>query len=197
MERRGLLQNWVGRQAEPSGDEWRARNLRRRTHHGDRASADSHCVRRGAPAAAVSLGVTPRHIFFYGTLMRGFALRERACIEPWLGFVGGGSVRGALFDLGPYPALVAGAGIVRGEVYACLDAARLLPRVDALEHYDPDSPRTGEYRRERMPARLDDGRTLAVWAYVYNRPLGAARSLPGGDYRRAGTGRGPDRATLL
>ena len=128
--------------------------------------------------------LAPRHIFFYGTLMQGFGLRERAGIEPWIRFVGYGAVRGALFDLGAYPALVAGSGTVRGEVYACLDPQRLLPRADALEHFDPDRPRAGEYRRETLPARLDDGRTLAVWAYVYNRPLGAAARLPEGDYRR-------------
>lgn len=135
--------------------------------------------------------MAPRHIFFYGTLMRGFALRERAGIEPWVRFVGHGAVRGALFDLGPYPALVAGRGTVRGEVYRCLDPGRLLLRADALEHFDPVRPRAGEYRREAMPARLDDGRTLAVWAYVYNRPLGAADPLPAGDYRQRGApGRG-------
>ena len=136
--------------------------------------------------------MTPRHIFFYGTLMRGFALRERAAIEPWIRFAGCGVVRGALFDLGPYPALVAGSGTVRGEVYLCVDPGRLLPRADALEHFDPDRPRAGEYRREALPARLDDGRTLTVWAYIYNRPLGAAALLPAGDYRlRAATPRGP------
>ena len=120
--------------------------------------------------------------------MRGYPLREHADIEPWIGFVAGGSVRGALFDLGPYPALVAGDGAVRGEVYACLDPARLLPRIDALEHYDPRRPRGGEYRREEMAARLDDGRRLPVWAYVYNRPLGRAARVAGGDYRRARSG---------
>ncbi len=128
--------------------------------------------------------MAPRHIFFYGTLMRGFPLRERAGIETWIRFAGRGAVRGALFDLGPYPALVPGDGMVRGEVYCCVDRDRLLPRVDALEHYDPDRPRTGESRREAMPAMLDDGRRLRVWAYVYNRVLGAAIRLPAGDYRR-------------
>ena len=128
--------------------------------------------------------MAPRHIFFYGTLMRGFALRGRAGIEPWIRFAGCGVVRGALFDLGPYPALVAGTGTVRGEVYLCLDPARLLPRVDALEHFDPARPRAGEYRREALPAQLDDGRTLTVWAYVYNRAVGAAAHLTAGDYRR-------------
>ncbi len=136
--------------------------------------------------------MAPQHIFFYGTLMRGFALRERAGIERWIRFAGYGAVRGTLFDLGPYPALVAGSGMVRGEVYRCLDPGRLLPRADGLERFDPERPRAGEYRREALQARLDDGRTLTVWAYVYNRPVGAADHLPGGDYRRrAASGRGP------
>ena len=136
--------------------------------------------------------MAPRHIFFYGTLMRGFALRERAAIESWIRFAGRGTVRGALFDLGPYPALVEGSGAVHGEVYLCLDPRRLLARADALERFDPHRPRAGEYRREALPARLDDGRTLTVWAYVYNRRLGDAARLPAGDYRlRAASSRGP------
>ena len=138
--------------------------------------------------------MAPRHIFFYGTLMRGFALRGRAGIESWIRFSGRGAVRGALFDLGPYPALVTGRGTVRGEVHLCLDPERLLSRTDALEHFDPGRPRAGEYRREAMPAQLDDGRTLPVWAYVYNRPLATAAHLTAGDYRRrAATARGPAR----
>ena len=48
----------------------------------------------------------PGYILFYGTLMRGFELRRRTGIEALLRFVGTGAARGALFDLGPYPAAV-------------------------------------------------------------------------------------------
>lgn len=127
--------------------------------------------------------VVPAHIFFYGTLMRGFALRERSRVDHLIRFVGPGEIRGALFDLGPYPGAVEGEGTVRGEVYDILAPGPLLARVDAIEHYMPGAPTESEYRRCAVRARLDDGQVRDVWVYFYNRPLGTARALAGGDYR--------------
>src|SRR5258708_40101095 len=45
-------------------------------------------------------------VFFYGTLMAGFDRRRRAGIDDKLRYIGRGSIRGALFDLGLYPAPV-------------------------------------------------------------------------------------------
>ena len=47
-------------------------------------------------------------------------------------FLGEGSVRGRLVDLGSYPGLIAGAGRVRGEIYR-LDGPELLPVLDREE----------------------------------------------------------------
>lgn len=79
--------------------------------------------------------------FVYGTLKRG-ECRQAAwpalplSIEP-------GYVRGTLYDLGPYPALVAGDDWILGEVWrfasASLDAVRAT--LDAIEVYgQPDEP---------------------------------------------------------
>ena len=126
----------------------------------------------------------PRHIFFYGTLMRGFPLRERSGIEGWVRFAGHGAVGGGLFDLGPYPGLIEADGSVRGEAYALVASAPLLARVDAIEHFDPSDPATSEYLRRAVACRLDDGRVIDVWVYVYNRSIAAAERVTGGDYRR-------------
>jgi len=134
------------------------------------------------PAPAIF--APPFHIFFYGTLMRGFPLRERSRIDEWMRFTGCGEVTGALFDLGPYPGLTKADGRVRGEVYDLLAPGPLLTRTDAIEHFEPTDPAAGEYVRRAVGCRLDDGRTLDVWVYFYNRPVAAARRVPGGDYRR-------------
>ena len=126
----------------------------------------------------------PRHIVFYGTLMRGFPLRERSGIDEWIRFTGCGDVAGALFDLGPYPGLTAAAGRVRGEVYDLVAAGPLLARADAIERFEPADPAASEYVRRAVACRLDDGRTLEVWAYFYNRSIAAAEPVPDGDYRR-------------
>ena len=116
--------------------------------------------------------------------MRGFPLRVRSGIDDWIRFAGCGDVAGALFDLGPYPALTEADGRVWGEVYELLAPGPLLARTDAIEHFDPADPAACEYVRRAVGCRLDDGRTLDVWVYFYNRPVAAARRVPGGDYRR-------------
>lgn len=128
--------------------------------------------------------VPPEHLFVYGTLMRGFALRGRAGIEPWLEFVASGRVSGTLYDLGAYPALVPGPGDVSGEAYRMLAAAPLLSRLDRIEDYRPATPTAGQYRREPAEARLGDGRTVTAWLYVYNWSTASATPIPHGDYRR-------------
>lgn len=128
-------------------------------------------------------GPAPGHIFFYGTLMSGFALRRRAAIERFVRFVGPGVVRAALFDLGPYPAAIRAEGTVRGELYAVTCAASLIPRVDALEGCVPGDVPRSQYVREAVEVRLDRGARRWAWLYFYARPLGAAVWIPGGDYR--------------
>ena len=126
---------------------------------------------------------TTGYIFFYGTLMRGFELRRRLAIDALLQYVGRGTARGALFDLGPYPAVIRAAGTVRGEVYAVTDPAALLPRVDAVECYLPGDPARSEYIRMPAPVAVDGAAERTAWIYCYARPLGAAAWIPSGDYR--------------
>ena len=123
------------------------------------------------------------HIFFYGTLMRGFDLRRRTAIDPLLRLVGQGVVRGALYDLGPYPAAVRAEGTIRGEVYAVTDPVRLLPLVDAVERYLPDDPARSEYVRAAAPVALDGAGRCTAWIYFYAQPLVGAVRIPSGDYR--------------
>ena len=127
--------------------------------------------------------VMKQHIFFYGTLMRGFELRRRTAIDSLLRFVGPGAVRGALYDLGPYPAVVRAEGTVRGEVYAVTDPDRLLALVDAVERYLPDDPARSEYVRAAAPVALDGAGLRTAWIYFYAQPLVGAVRIPSGDYR--------------
>ena len=52
--------------------------------------------------------------------------------------LGRGTITGLLYDLGPYPAVVHGAGKVWGEVFE-VDAT-VLAALDAIEAFYPDAP---------------------------------------------------------
>src|SRR5690349_12358557 len=98
-------------------------------------------------------------LFAYGTLMP--ADPESAAREGWQP----DAVRGRLYDLGPYPALVdlddPGAGWVDGFVRP-VDRDELEDRLDPWEEVD-----RGLYRRVEATTR----KHCRVWVYVYNRPL--------------------------
>ena len=98
-------------------------------------------------------------LFAYGTLMP--ANREAAEHQGWHP----DAVRGRLFDLGPYPALVdlddPTAGWVEGFVRP-VDLLELETRLDPWEEVEQ-----GMYRRVETVTRA----SRRVWVYVYNRPL--------------------------
>jgi gamma-glutamylcyclotransferase (GGCT)/AIG2-like uncharacterized protein YtfP len=122
-------------------------------------------------------------VFFYGTLMAGFDRRRRAGIDDKLKLVGRGAIRGALFDLGIYPAAVpAPESIVWGEVYEMTEPETVLAALDDIEGYRADDPDRSLYLRQRADVRLPDGGESLAWVYFYNAPLGRAPRIPSGDY---------------
>ena len=77
-------------------------------------------------------------IFVYGTLKRGECRQDCWPHQPVR--VQEAFVRGLLYDLGPYPALIAGDDWVLGEVWtiAAADRLRTLDVLDKIEGYAPD-----------------------------------------------------------
>jgi len=127
--------------------------------------------------------VTSEFVFFYGTLMAGFDRRRRAGIDDKLRYIGRGSIRGALFDLGIYPAAVAAPeGHIWGEVYEMSDAAAVLAALDDIEGYRHDDPDRSLYMRKQVDVVLPDGTRAQAWVYFYNAPLGRAQPITSGDY---------------
>jgi gamma-glutamylcyclotransferase (GGCT)/AIG2-like uncharacterized protein YtfP len=105
--------------------------------------------------------------------MRGYALHD--VLARGATFLAVGSIAGRLLDLGQYPALVAGAGRVQGELYG-LDDPELLPVLDREEGYN--------FRRSMTTVTLASGRRLRAWVYRYRGPRERAVPIPHGDYRR-------------
>ena len=124
-------------------------------------------------------------VFFYGTLMTGFDRRRRAGIDTRLRYVGRGSIRAALFDLGPYPAAVpADDGRVWGEVYQLTDAPAVLAALDEIEDYDDGDPTGSLYVRVEVDVTGENAsEPRRAWVYFYNRRLDQAARIPSGDYR--------------
>jgi len=122
-------------------------------------------------------------VFFYGTLMAGFDRRRQAGIDDKLTYIGRGSIKAALFDLGLYPAAVpAPDRQVWGEIYEVTDSETALAALDVIEGFSPLQPDTSLYLRTRADVTFQDGSGAQAWVYFYNAPLGRAGRIPSGDY---------------
>ena len=106
-------------------------------------------------------------------------LRLDGLLEP----VGRGWIRGALFDLGIYPAAIPAAdGQVWGEVNRMLDLDAVLAVTDELQGVSASQPDSSLYTRVETVVTFEDGRQASAWAYFYNAPLGQAERIESGDY---------------
>jgi gamma-glutamylcyclotransferase (GGCT)/AIG2-like uncharacterized protein YtfP len=124
------------------------------------------------------------HVFFYGTLMAPFNRPGRQRITPKLTYLGRGTIKAALFDLGIYPAAIPAEdqSVVWGEVYETGDLTGVLAVLDEIEGYRAAEPDRSLYTRVLTDVTLQDGRTRQAWAYFYNAPLGQAQRIASGDY---------------
>lgn len=120
----------------------------------------------------------PALLFVYGTLRPTLARGEPARLVAGLPHRGTATVKGLLYDLGMYPAMVPGTGIVRGDLLE-IGSIEQLAAFDAYEECGGLKPL---YVRERLPAVQPDGGEVMAWVYLYARPLRGARLIPGGDY---------------
>ena len=109
-----------------------------------------------------------KHLFVYGTLMRGQANHDRYCadaltIEPAV-------TTGRLYHLPMgYPAMIeAENGQVFGEAMTFPDLAAKLAILDILEGYRPDDPEHSLYlRRIRPVSLLKSGLTVPAYCYLW------------------------------
>lgn len=100
------------------------------------------------------------HVFVYGTLRRG-EVNDITRLRPAPRFLGAARVRGALYNLGPYPGVILGTeGWVHGEVYAI--RPELERQLDVIEGVAPVP--SGEYVRRHLDIDID-GRTLRCLVY--------------------------------
>lgn len=126
-------------------------------------------------------------LFVYGTLRRGFNHPVARLLARHARYLGEGRVKGRLYRIGGYPALVGARRDnewVKGELYA-LDRNRwLLRRLDRYEGISAERPATAEYQRVMATVYRNDGSTIEAWAYRFRLPVHRLKRLSSGDFRR-------------
>lgn len=115
-----------------------------------------------------------QHLFVYGTLMSGAGHRMGARLQREARLVGPGRIKGRLYDLGAYPALVETGpadGDVYGEIFELTDPARSFRWLDAYEGIVPGREAQCDYMRVERSVRLEMGGEPAAYVYVYRAPV--------------------------
>lgn len=106
------------------------------------------------------------HLFVYGTLRRGLRLHRFLAGSR---FVAEATLRGRLYDVGTYPALVLDReGQVWGEVWE-VDATTLA-RLDRVEDHVPGR-QDNLYERVDAVAVGNEGREMELQVYIWNRSI--------------------------
>jgi gamma-glutamylcyclotransferase (GGCT)/AIG2-like uncharacterized protein YtfP len=126
-----------------------------------------------------------KYLFVYGTLRPSLAPPQlQGLMRRWRA-VGGGSVRGRLYDLIEYPGAVLDTQEERriiGEVYELPNEDGLLSLLDQYEGFDSNQEDTSLFVRRRCRVTLDDGRLLECSIYVYHGDTSSAQLIANGDY---------------
>ena len=132
-----------------------------------------------------------RHLFVYGTLMASASDpvgdKERRFMARSARLLGPVAIAGAMFDMGACPAAVLlrgqrrSVGEIRGELWALPpEQTELVALLDRYEGCAQDSPKPHAYSRSKVRIRLDDGRKVTAWVYVWNQPTAGLKPIPDG-----------------
>ncbi len=102
-------------------------------------------------------------------------------------FLGEARIRGDLYDVGGYPGMVAGDGLVCGTLYR-IDDPVIVPEIDAFEDIIPGEEAESLYRREHHPGLNADGAPTGqtAWVYVFNKPLAEDPKIESGNWLKDG-----------
>lgn len=127
--------------------------------------------------------IEPSYCFVYGTLKRGQS--NYPLIAAAVRAASPATIRGRLYDVGPFPALAHGDETVHGELLLISPEALadILVLLDRLEGYDAADPVGSFYLREIVAATTVDGREDVAYSYFYNRETASLHHLPDGEWR--------------
>ena len=100
------------------------------------------------------------YVFAYGTLMKGMVRANE--MQDGSTFYCTGSTKGVLYDIGDYPGMALGDGVVHGEVYKASDMFQFIQRLDWIEGCGGSDPL---FDRTIQEINTENGK---LWAYVYH-----------------------------
>ena len=124
-------------------------------------------------------------LFVYGTLRRKANTTMADVLVQRAEFVGNACYQGRLYKVGDYPGVVPSnkpTDWVQGEVYRLRNQGLLLPRLDRYEECGPHFPQPTEYVRKLQAVRLQGGKVISVWVYLYNWPTDQLVLIPLGNF---------------
>jgi gamma-glutamylcyclotransferase (GGCT)/AIG2-like uncharacterized protein YtfP len=117
------------------------------------------------------------YLFVYGTLRPNSGHEMGIWFAQHAHYIGQATLRGQLYQVSYYPALVQGSDHVIGDIYAC--PSELWQRLDEFEEAVGDN---AEYERHLTPVLLATGQWLSAWVYWYQRPTTSFQPVIGGDW---------------
>jgi gamma-glutamylcyclotransferase (GGCT)/AIG2-like uncharacterized protein YtfP len=123
------------------------------------------------------------HLFVYGSLRKGFQHPAYGYISRYFTLVSDATVKGALYDMGPYPAAIPGDGIIIGELYRINNADEFSWAMAQLDDYEGLNTEDGAkplYRREPVDAETA-GSTERAWIYWFNGEVNPQSRIATGD----------------
>lgn len=124
-------------------------------------------------------------LFVYGSLRRASCGEPARTLHDACEWLGTAEVRGRLFRVDWYPALILdpAAGRVTGDLFRLTDVPAMLALLDDYEEIGPSHRQPWEYRREIVAVDRADG-PVRAWTYLYNHAVGGLEPVPGGDWLR-------------
>jgi gamma-glutamylcyclotransferase (GGCT)/AIG2-like uncharacterized protein YtfP len=129
------------------------------------------------------------HLFVYGTLRRGAGHPMHAVLSRLAERAGGAIFRGRLYWIAGFPGAVDSDDArdeVRGEVYRLIGhpvlRQGLLARLDAYEGCAPSDPEPRAFSRGSRTVRLETGRPIEAWVYLYALSTDGLRRIESGDF---------------
>lgn len=127
--------------------------------------------------------MSAEYIFVYGTLRRACTTGAHHTYLAGAEFIENAKIRGKLFRVSYYPALVLdnSASWVMGEVYR-LASADQLARLDAYEECTYPSLPGQEYQRKKAEVISYSGIVLPVWIYFYQHAIEGLELIASGDF---------------
>jgi gamma-glutamylcyclotransferase (GGCT)/AIG2-like uncharacterized protein YtfP len=116
------------------------------------------------------------YLFVYGTLRKDYGLKLMEDLSAICIFAGHGTVKGALYEVGSYPAAVESVGTkgIKGDVYEVSDAEIVF---DKLDEYEGDA-----YCRKKTTVVMDSGEVREAFVYWYTGTTDRALLIEESDY---------------